>query len=103
METSDAAANKANQSEEEPEIVTDEDKNRKITVAEALKKLDEVSNFIEVNGIDHLNMIFNGLIENVEQMKLKNQNTKRYYKFLYILKSILFTLFTRISWKNLPS
>ena len=78
METSDAVANKANQSEEEPQIVTDEDKNRKITVAEALKKLDEVNNFIEVNGSDHLNMIFNGLIENVEQMKLKNQNTKRY-------------------------
>ena len=56
METSDAAANKANQSEEEPEIVTDEDKNRKITVAEALKKLDEVNSFIEVNGSDHLNM-----------------------------------------------
>ena len=78
IETSDAAANKANQSEEEPEIVTDEDKNRKITVAEALKKLDEVNSFIEVNGSDHLNMIFNGLIANVEQMKLKNQNTKRY-------------------------
>ena len=78
IETSDAAANKANQSEEEPEIVTDEDKNRKITVAEALKKLDEVNSFIEVNGSDHLNMIFNGLIENVEQMKLKNQNKKRY-------------------------
>ena len=78
METSDAAANKANQSEEEPEILKDEDKNRKITVAEALKKLDEVNSFIEVNGSDHLNMIFNGLIENVEQMKLKNQNKKRY-------------------------
>ena len=78
IETSDAAANKANQSEEEPEILKDEDKNRKITVAEALKKLDEVNSFIEVNGSDHLNMIFNGLIENVEQMKLKNQNTKRY-------------------------
>ena len=72
IETSDAAANKANQSEEEPEILKDEDKNRKITVAEALKKLDEVNSFIEVNGSDHLNMIFNGLIENVEQMKLKN-------------------------------
>ena len=78
IETSDAAANKANQSEEEPEILKDEDKNRKITVAEALKKLDEVNSFIEVNGSDHLNMIFNGLIENVEQMKLKNQNKKRY-------------------------
>ena len=27
----------------------------------------------EVNESDHLNMIFNELIENVEQMKLKNQ------------------------------
>ena len=36
METSDAAAKEANQSEEEPEIVTDEDKNKKITAAEAL-------------------------------------------------------------------
>ena len=52
-----------------------QDKNRKIA-AETLKKLDEVKNFIEVNGSDHLNMIFNELIENVEQMKLKNQNAK---------------------------
>ena len=51
---------------------TDEDENKKIP-AEALKNLDEVKNFIEVNGNDRLNMIFNELIENVEQMKLKNQ------------------------------
>ena len=54
-------------------IVTDEDENRKITASEALKKLDEVQNFIKVNGSDHLNMSFDELIENVEQMKLKNQ------------------------------
>ena len=30
-------------------------------------------NFKEVNGSDRLNMIFNEVIENVEQMKLKNQ------------------------------
>ena len=42
METSDAAAEEANQSEEELDIVTDEDENRKIAAAEALKKLDEV-------------------------------------------------------------
>ena len=72
METSDAAAEEANQSEEEPKILADEDENRK-KAAEALKKLDEVKNFIEVNGSDHLNMIFNELIENVKQMKLKNQ------------------------------
>ena len=42
LETSDAAAEEANQSEEELGIVTDEDENRKIAAAEALKKLDEV-------------------------------------------------------------
>ena len=57
----------------EPEIVTDEDENRKVTAAKTLKKLDEVKNFIKVNGSDHLNMIFNELIEDAEQMKLKNQ------------------------------
>ena len=102
METSDAAAEEVNQSEEEPEIVTDGDENRKITAAEALtfqaptpqngqkhlkqfvgkllmnclsvfdhfvglvlkalKKLDEVKNFIEVSKSEHLNMIFNELI-----------------------------------------
>ena len=73
METRDAAAEKAKQSKEEPEIVTDENKNTKITTAETLKKLDEVKNFIEVNGRDNWNTMFNVLIENVEQMKLKNQ------------------------------
>ena len=58
--------------EEELEIETDEDENRKIA-AEALKKLDEVKNFVEVNGSDHLNILFNELIENVEQKKLKNK------------------------------
>ena len=66
-------AKEANQSEEEQKIFTDEDENWKITTAEALEKLDEVKKFIEVNGSDHLNMIFNESIENVEQMKLKNQ------------------------------
>ena len=56
-----------------PFIVTDKDENRKITAAEVLKKFDEGKNFIAVNGSDHLNMIFYELIENVEQMKLKNQ------------------------------
>ena len=44
-------------------IVTDEDENRKITTAEALKKLDEVKNFIKVNGSDHLNMILNEFLK----------------------------------------
>ena len=60
------AADEANQSEEEPQIVTDEDENRKITAAEALKKLNEVKILIEVNGSDYLNMIFNEFFENVE-------------------------------------
>ena len=76
VEVRDAAAKEANQSEEEPEILTDVDKNEKITAAEAIKKLDEVKNFIEVNKSDHLNMTCNKLIKNVEQMKPKNQNTK---------------------------
>ena len=64
-------ARAANQFEEEPEIVADEDENRKIA-AEALKKLDKVKHFIEVNGSYHLNMIFNESIEKAEQMKLKS-------------------------------
>ena len=47
METSAAAAKEANQSKEKPEIVTDEDENRKITAAEPLTKLDKVKDFIE--------------------------------------------------------
>ena len=62
------AADKANQSGQKPETVTDEDENRKIIAAETLKKLNEVKNFIEVNGRGYLKMI----IENVEQMKFKN-------------------------------
>ena len=42
METSDAAADEANQFEEEPALVTDEDENRKIIAVEALKKLNKV-------------------------------------------------------------
>ena len=75
METSDAAAEEAKQSEKEPEIVTEEDENRKIIVAEALKKFDELKNFIEVNRSAHLNMIFNELIENEAQ---KEKKTKWY-------------------------
>ena len=62
--------------------MTEKDEHRKITAAEALKKLDEVKNFMEVNGSDHLNIIFDELTKNVEQMNL--------------LKSILFILFTCI-------
>ena len=66
------AVNVASQSEEEPQIVANEDKNRKIP-AKVLKKLDEVKHFIEVNGSKHLNMIFNESIENVEQIKFKTE------------------------------
>ena len=72
-ETSDAAAEEASQPEEEPEMATNEDENRQITVAEVLKKLDEAKNFIAVNGSEDLNMIFDELIENTWQMKLQNQ------------------------------
>ena len=67
------AVEKASQSKKESEIVTDEDESKHIIATEALKKLDEVQHFIEVNRNDHLNMVFNELFENVEQMKLKNQ------------------------------
>ena len=43
------------------------------TATKVLKKADEVKKFIEVSGSDHLNMIYNKLIKNVEQMKLKNK------------------------------
>ena len=76
METSNAAAQEANQSKEEPEIVIDENESRNITAAGTLKKLVKVKNLIEVNGNDHLNMFFNELIENVEQVNLKNQKQK---------------------------
>ena len=66
---------------EEPEDWTGEDANRKITAAEALKKLDEMKKFIKVNKSDHLNMIFNELIENLEQMKLKNQKLSNIRSF----------------------
>ena len=66
-------AKEANQSKDEPEIVTGVDENRKIIAAKALKKLDEVERFIEVNRSDHINIIFNESIENVEQMKIKNK------------------------------
>ena len=62
--------------------MTHEHKIRKITAAKALKNLDEVKNFIDVNGSDHLNMIFNELNEKVEQMKLKNQKQNDIRSFL---------------------
>ena len=66
MDTSDAAAEEANQSEEEHEKVADDEQNRTITASEALEKPDEMKDFIEVNRADHLNMIFNELIKNVK-------------------------------------
>ena len=66
---------------EEPEDWTGEDANRKTTAAEALKKLDEMKKIIKVNKSDHLNMIFNELIENLEQMKLKNHKLSNIRSF----------------------
>ena len=43
---SDVAADENNQSEKELEIVTDQDDNRNVAAAEALKKLDEGESFI---------------------------------------------------------
>ena len=87
-------AKKANQSKEEPKIVTDVHENRNITAAEALKKFDEVKNFIEVIRSNHMNIIFNESIENVEQMKLKNQ--KQYDIRSFFRSYISFILLTLI-------
>ena len=53
-------------------IMTDEDENRKIIAAEALKNLDEVKKIHRSERKRPFEYIFNELIENVEQMKLKN-------------------------------
>ena len=63
-------------------IVTDEGENRNIIAVEALKKLDEVKNSIEVIRSDHLNKVYNELIKNVEQMKLKNKKQSYIRSFL---------------------
>ena len=70
----------------ESETVTDESENKKITAAEALKKLDGVKNFIEVK-----------CGANVEQITVKYQKTTWYWK---ILKYFLSILFIRIVWKK---
>ena len=74
------AAYEANQSEEDREIVTDEDENRNIKAAEGLKKLNEMKNFIEINGSDYLKMMFDESFENVEQMKLKNHYIRSFFR-----------------------
>ena len=66
---------------EEPE---DENDDRKIT-AETLKKLDELKHFIKVNKSDHLNTIFNKLIENWEQIKFKNQKQSDIYWYCLLV------------------
>ena len=63
-------------------IVTDEHENRNIIAVEALKKFDEVKNSIEVIKSDHLNKVYNELIKNVEQMKLKNKKQSYIRSFL---------------------
>ena len=89
-------AKKANKSKEETETVTDIDENRKITEAEATKKLDEVKNFIEVNRSDHMNIIFNDSLEIAKQMKLKNQKQSDIRSFFKsYISFILLTLIVR--------
>ena len=63
-------------------ILTDEGENRNIIAVEELKKLDEVKNSIEVIRSDHLNKVYNELIKNVEQMKLKNKKQSYIRSFL---------------------
>ena len=82
MEHDLLAADEANQSEEEPEIVTDEDENWKITSGDVLKKFSEVKNFIEVNGSNYLKIIINVFIENLEQMKNKNHKQSDIRSFI---------------------
>ena len=82
MEHDLLAADEANHSEEEPEIVTDEDENWKITSGDVLKKFSEVKNFIEVNGSNYLKIIINVFIENLEQMKNKNHKQNDIRSFI---------------------
>ena len=82
MEHDLLAADEANHSEEEPEIVTDEDENWKITLGDVLKKFNEVKNFIEVNGSNYLKIIINVFIENLEQMKNKNHKQSDIRSFI---------------------
>ena len=82
MEHDLLAADEANQSEEEPEIVTDEDENWKITSGDVLKKFNEVKKFIEVNGSNYLKIIINVFIENLEQMKHKNHKQSDIRSFI---------------------
>ena len=85
-------------------MVTDEDENRKITAAEALKKLDEVKKFKEVNRSDHLNIIFNKLIENVDQMKFKNLKKFKSSKVPWDFKIyFIYTVYSYRMKKNPPS
>ena len=82
MEHDLLAADEANHSEEEPEIVTDEDENWKITSGDVLKKFSEVKNFIEVNGSNYLKIIINVFIENLEQMNNKNHKQSDIRSFI---------------------
>ena len=79
MEHALLAADEANHSEEEPEIETDGDESRQ--QQKHWKSLMRWKSFIEGNGSDYLKMIFNELIENVEELKLKNheQSDIRYF------------------------
>ena len=68
----------------------------------ALKKLDERKNFMEVNGSDYLNLIFNESIENVEKMKLKNRN-KSYIIIFFRSQNIFYLYCLLVSYEKNPA
>ena len=67
---------------------------QKDTAAESLKKLDEVKNSTKVNGSNHFNMMFNELIENTQQMKLKNEKQSNIRTFFSFKISFMYTVYS---------
>ena len=57
----------------------------------------------EVNGSNHLNMIFNELIENVEQMKVKNQKQSDLEISLDLKIYFIYIVYLHRMKKNPPS
>ena len=59
-----------------------------------------MKNFVEVNGSDHLNIIFNELIENLETVNLKIKNKTILEVSLDLKYIFLFILFTHMVLKK---